>query len=196
MGDRTGRGWCRELRGGGGGEEVEGGGVKFPSGFQLGRINSVLELTLTPSLPLLPGPAHRPSYSPSQQGMEKGRDCITATLSGTKVAENGTIKSESRQRQRESGEVGGVKLSRGRQKPRTWETRSKSERSEPEETPAGVVVLVWTGREETGRGAPESVHGADMTSVFLSSTTLGRTGLERKKPAVRCRARLPCTQPV
>lgn len=29
-------------------------GVKFPSGFQLGRINSVLELTLTPSLPLFP----------------------------------------------------------------------------------------------------------------------------------------------
>lgn len=29
-------------------------GVKFPSGFQLGRINSVLELTLTPSLPPFP----------------------------------------------------------------------------------------------------------------------------------------------
>lgn len=29
-------------------------GVKFPSGFQLGRINSVLELTLTPSPPLFP----------------------------------------------------------------------------------------------------------------------------------------------
>lgn len=61
---------------------------------------------------------------------------------------------------------GGVKLSHGGQKPRTWETRSKSERSEPEETPAGVVVLVWTEREETGRGVPESVHDADMTSVF------------------------------
>lgn len=72
-------------------------GVKFPSGFQLGRINSVLELTLTLSLPLLPGPllpgpAHRASYSPSQQGAERGRDCITASFSWTKVAENGTIK--------------------------------------------------------------------------------------------------------
>lgn len=34
----------------------EGRGVKFPSGFQLGRINSVLELTLTPSLPPSPQP--------------------------------------------------------------------------------------------------------------------------------------------
>lgn len=75
----------------------ERGGVKFPSGFQLGRINSVLELTLTLSLPLLPGPllpgpAHRASYSPSQQGAERGRDCITVSFSWTKVAENGTIK--------------------------------------------------------------------------------------------------------
>lgn len=79
-----------------------GGGVKFPSGFQLGRINTVLELTLTPSLPLLPGPAHRPSYSPSQQGVEKGRDCITDTLSWTKVAENGTIKGRADREQEET----------------------------------------------------------------------------------------------
>lgn len=38
------------------GREREGRGVKFPSGFQLGRINSVLELTLTPSLPPSPRP--------------------------------------------------------------------------------------------------------------------------------------------
>ena len=81
-------------KGGGGGktERRERGEVKFLTGFQLGRINSVLELTLTLSLPLLPSPAHRPSYSLSQQGMERGRDCITASLSWTKVAENGTIK--------------------------------------------------------------------------------------------------------
>lgn len=34
-------------------EGEKGRGVKFPSGFQLGRINSVLELTLTPRLPPL-----------------------------------------------------------------------------------------------------------------------------------------------
>lgn len=82
-----------------GGMEV---GVKFPSGFQLGRINSVLELTLTPSLPLLPGPAHRPSYSPSQQETERGRDCITAPLSWTKVAENGTIKARADRKKEEN----------------------------------------------------------------------------------------------
>lgn len=80
----------------------EGRGVKFPSGFQLGRINSVLELTLTPSLPLLLGPAHRPSYSPSQQGTERGRDCITASLSWTKVAENGTIKARADRKKEEN----------------------------------------------------------------------------------------------
>lgn len=42
-------------------------GVKFPSGFQLGRINSVLELTLTPSLPH-PPPHHPPLSRPSTQG--------------------------------------------------------------------------------------------------------------------------------
>lgn len=99
----------------------EGRGVKFPSGFQLGRINSVLELTLTPSLsPLLVGPAHRPSYSPSQQGTERGRDCITVSLSWTKVAENGTIKARVDSKK-------GRKLSRGGQKQRKWETRSRRE---------------------------------------------------------------------
>lgn len=109
----------------------------------MGRINSVLELTLTPSLPLLPGPAHRPSYSPSQQGTERGRDCITASLSWTKVAENGTIKARADRKER-------GKLSRGRQKQRKWEMRSKTERRELEETPAGVVALVWA--ELSGRG--------------------------------------------
>lgn len=100
MGDRKGGrdGGCR------GRMRRKGGvwGVKFPSGFQLGRINSVLELTLTPSLPLLPSPAHRPSYSPSQQGTEKGRDCITAALSWTKVAENGTIKARANRKKEEN----------------------------------------------------------------------------------------------
>lgn len=99
----------------------------------MGRINSVLELTLTPSLPpLLVGPAHRPSYSPSQQGTERGRDCITVSLSWTKVAENGTIKARVDSKK-------GRKLSRGRQKQRKWETRSWREQNEK---PAGVVAHV------------------------------------------------------
>lgn len=51
---------------------------------------------------------------------------------------------------RESRQREGGKLSHGGQKRRTWETGSKRERSELEETPAGVVVLVWT--ELSGRG--------------------------------------------
>lgn len=44
-----------------------------------------------------------------------------------------------------SGQKERGKLSLCRQKRRKWETRSKRERSEPEEKAAGVVVvLVWT----------------------------------------------------
>lgn len=98
------------------------------------RINSVLELTLTPSPPPLPDPAHRPSYSRSQQGTERGRDCITGSLSWAKVAENGTIKA------RAGGERG--KLGRSGQKQRKWEMGSWREQSEK---PAGVVALVLDG---------------------------------------------------
>lgn len=68
-------------------------GVKFPSGFQLGRINSVLELTLTPSLPLFPAQHTGQATLSHSRGTEKGRDCIMATpFLRAKVAENGTIK--------------------------------------------------------------------------------------------------------
>lgn len=49
-----------------------------------------------------------------------------------------------------SGQKERGKLSRGRQKQRKWETSSKSEWSELEETPAGDVVLVWTELSERG----------------------------------------------
>lgn len=81
----------------------------------MGRINSVLELTLTPSLPLLPGPEHRPTYSTSQQGTEKGRDCITAVLSWTKVAENGTIKERTDSEKEENCVAAGRNRECGRQ---------------------------------------------------------------------------------
>lgn len=67
-----------------------------------------------------------------------------------------------------SGQKERGKLSRGRQKQRTWETGSKGERSELEETPAGVVVLVLDRAflgEETG-WVPGCVH-VDMTCVCL-----------------------------
>lgn len=66
-----------------------GGGVKFPSGFQLGRINSVLELTLTPRLPpLLTGQV----TCTHSRGLQRDSDCITASLTASEVAENGKIR--------------------------------------------------------------------------------------------------------
>lgn len=44
-----------------------------------------------------------------------------------------------------SGQKERGKLSRGRQKQRKWETRSKREQGELEETPAGVDILVLDG---------------------------------------------------
>ncbi len=78
----------------------KGGGVKFPSGFQLGRINSVLELTLTPRLPpLLTGQV----TCTHSRGLQRDSDCITASLTAAEVAENGTIKKGVSERKTETG---------------------------------------------------------------------------------------------
>lgn len=82
------------------GRRKGGGGVKFPSGFQLGRINSVLELTLTPRLPpLLTGQV----TCTHSRGLQRDSDCITASLTAAEVAENGTIKKGASERKTETG---------------------------------------------------------------------------------------------
>lgn len=81
-------------------EGEKGRGVKFPSGFQLGRINSVLELTLTPRLPpLLTGQV----TCTHSRGLQRDSDCITASLTAAEVAENGTIKKGESERKTETG---------------------------------------------------------------------------------------------
>lgn len=81
-------------------EGEKGRGVKFPSGFQLGRINSVLELTLTPRLPpLLTGQV----TCTHSRGLQRDSDCITDSLTAAEVAENGTIKTGESERKIETG---------------------------------------------------------------------------------------------
>lgn len=53
------------------------GGAKFPSGLQLGRINSVLELTLTPQLPPSSGPASQAKpLARRSRGLHKGATAL------------------------------------------------------------------------------------------------------------------------
>lgn len=88
------------------------------------------------------------------------------------MAENGTIK------ERADREKGG-KLSHGGQKRRTWETGSKREGSELEETPAGVVVLVWTKLSGRGNGSGARVgsqrHGWCVFSAAQHAEGQGGT---------------------
>ncbi len=66
----------------------------------MGRINNVLELTLTPRLPpLLTGQV----TCTHSRGLQRDSDCITASLTAAEVAENGTIINGASERKTETG---------------------------------------------------------------------------------------------
>lgn len=99
----------------------EGRGVKFPSGFQLGRINSVLELTLTPSLPPSPRPGTQAKLLSLTAGDGEGERLHYGLPFSDQSGRKWHNKSESGQKER-------GKLSRGGQRnTERGETRSKRE---------------------------------------------------------------------
>lgn len=104
-GEKQSEGCAGELRGG-----WEGRGVKFPSGFQLGQINSVLELTLTPSLPPSPRPSTQAKLLSLAAGDGEGERLHYGLPFSDQSGRKWHNKSESGQKER------GKLTSRGRQK--------------------------------------------------------------------------------
>lgn len=129
-----------------------GGGLKFPSGFQLGRINSVLELTLTPSLPASPGQAHGPKLLSLTAGDGEGERLHYGRPFSDQSGRKWHNKRESIERER-------GQTRHGEQKQRMWETRGKRGQNEVPETPAVCLFGQSFLAEETGLVAMACVCG-------------------------------------